>query len=233
MISVVMPTYNEAGNIEELIRRTAKTLNRDFEILVVDDNSPDGTGLVVKKLQKTCYYLRLITRVNERGLPSAIERGIKEAKGEIVAWFDCDLSVAPENLARFTPLMDKYDIALGSTFLKGGEDVRGVSHARFFSYVINKLAQIMLTPKISDYTSGLIMARKTALAGTRFDGTHGTYFIGMLYRAYRRGYKIKELPYRFSRRGYGESKITGWQKYLQTGAVYLRALFTARFRRVD
>ncbi len=93
-----MPTFNEAGNIEELILRVTKVLKKDFEIIVVDDNSPDGTAKAVKKLQKGKPFLRLVVRKNERGLPSAIRKGIDEAKGEIVSWFDCDLSMPPEKL---------------------------------------------------------------------------------------------------------------------------------------
>jgi dolichol-phosphate mannosyltransferase len=229
MISVLMPTYNEAGNIVELIKRTAQTLKKNFEIIVIDDNSPDSTSLVVKKLQPHRPYLRLITRTTEKGLPSAVARGIKEAKGEVVAWFDCDLSVAPEELARLAPFFPAYDLVLGSTFIKGGADARGDTRARFFSWLINKLAQMMLTSQISDYTSALVMAKKKILAGSRFDGAHGTYLIGLLYQVYRHGFKIKELPYCFGRRGYGESKITGGWKYFQTGLVYLYALIKAKF----
>lgn len=162
-------------------------------------------------------------------MPSAVERGIKEARGRIVSWFDCDLSVAPENLARFRPLIKKYDLVLGSTFIDGGADIRGHLPARFFSSVINKLAQLILTPQITDYTSGLIMARKTALAGTRFDGTHGAYFIGLLYRAYKHRLKIIEVPYQFGRRGYGVSKISGPWSYFKASLVYLRTLLLTRF----
>ena len=88
MISIIMPTYNEAGNIKELILRVEKELKKDFEIIVVDDDSEDGTGKIVSDLKKDNKYLRLITRKRERGLPSAIKRGIEEARGVIVSWFD-------------------------------------------------------------------------------------------------------------------------------------------------
>ena len=259
MISVIMPTYNEAGNIEELVERTEKTLqketlagqarnptkasafgragkkqetnnNENFEIIVVDDNSPDGTSNLVKKLQKGRPYLRLVTRTTERGLPTAVERGIKESKGEVVAWFDCDLSVAPEQLAGMIPYLEEADIVLGSRFVDGGGDVRGVGYSKDFSKFLNDLARMILSPVITDYTSGLIMAKKKALEGTIFDGVHGTYFMGMIYRAYKKGWKIKEVPYVFGKRGYGESKIVGFKKYVKTGLGYLKALIVARIR---
>lgn len=228
MISVIMPTYNEVGNIQELILRTEKALKKDFEIVVVDDNSPDGTADVVKTLQKKRPYLRLIVRKNERGLPSAIERGVKVAKGEIVSWLDCGLDMPPEKILEMLKLVGKYDIVVGSTFIKGAEDARKEGHAVFFSRLINFLCQLLLSRDLTDYTSGFIVAKKRTIEGTRFDGTHGTYFIGLLYRAKKKGYKIIEVPYTLLPRQYGQSKIAGFWPYFKTGIVYLEALFKAR-----
>ena len=227
MISVIMPTFNEAGNLPKLIERTEKTLKKEFEIIVVDDNSPDGTSEVVKVLQKEKSWLNLITRVNERGLPSAIKRGIKEAKGEIVAWLDCGLDMPPEKIPEMMTYIPDWDIVVGSTFVKGAKDDRG-SITSIFSRIINLFGQLFLDKEITDFTSGFLVAKKEAVEKTIFDGTHGTYFIGLLYRAKKQGYKIKEVAYRLEPRQYGESKIHNPWLYFKTGLVYLKTIILLR-----
>lgn len=227
MLSVIMPTYNEAGNLPELINRTAATLKKDFEIIVVDDNSPDGTKEVVKEMQKERSWLRLIVREEERGLSSAIQRGIKEAKGEIVSWLDCGLDMPPEKILEMLKLIPEYDIVVGSTFLKGAKDGRQ-SVTSVFSLAINLLCQFLLDKEITDFTSGFLVAQKKAVKRAVFDGTHGTYFIGLLYRAKKSGLKIKEIPYVLEPRRYGQSKIHNPWLYFKTGLVYLKTIFTLR-----
>lgn len=222
-----MPTLNEAGNLPELIERTFKALKKDFEIIVVDDNSPDGTSKVVKAMQQERPWLRLVVRKNERGLPSAIQRGIKEAKGNIVAWFDCGLDMPPEKIAEMSTFIGQWDIVVGSTFVKGAKDNRR-SVTAIFSRIINLLCQIILDREITDFTSGFLVAKKKAVEKAVFDGTHGTYFIGLLYRAKKQGYKIKEVAYKLEPRRYGESKINSPWLYFKTGLVYLKTIFMLR-----
>lgn len=227
MISVIMPTFNEAGNLPELIKRTEKALKKDFEIIVVDDNSPDGTSEVVRMMQKERPWLRLITRTEERGLPSAIKRGIEEAKGKIVSWLDCGLDMPPEKIVEMMTNIPKWDIVIGSTFVKGAKDDRG-SITSVFSRAINFLCQLILDPTITDFTSGFLAAKKEAVEKGVFDGTHGTYFIGLLYRAKKQGFKIKEMAYKLEPRRYGESKIHDPWLYFKTGLVYLKTIFSLR-----
>ena len=230
MISVILPTFNEAGNIIEVIKRTIKTLKSGFEIIVVDDNSPDGTAEVVRKLQKGQSYLKLIVRKNEpRGLPAAIKRGLDNAKGKIVAWLDCDLSMPPEKLSQMARLLKDNDIAIGSTFIKGAKDQRNKFHSQLSSLLINRLAQLILGSDITDYTSGFIVAKKKAIEGTRFEGYHGAYFIDLVYRAKKKGYKITEIPYVLAPRGSGETKIVIFWPYIKTGFCYLWVLLKTRF----
>lgn len=230
MISVIMPTFNEAGNLPELIERIEKALKKDFEIIVVDDNSPDGTSEVVKMMQKDKPWLKLVTRIGERGLPSAIKRGIREAKGEIVSWLDCGLDMPPEKIVEMAVHIPDYDIVVGSTFVKGARDDRG-SITSVFSRAINFLCQLVLDPTITDFTSGFLVAKKEVAEKAVFDGTHGTYFIGLLYRAKKQGYKIKEIAYKLEPRRYGESKIHDPWLYFKTGIVYLETIFSLRLFR--
>lgn len=228
MISVIMPTFNEAGNLPELIERTEKALKKDFEIIVIDDNSPDGTSEVVKMMQQERPWLRLVVRKGERGLPTAIQRGIREAKGNIVSWLDCGLDMPPEKIVEMMTNIPDWDIVVGSTFIKGAKDNRG-SVTSIFSRIINLLCQLLLDKEITDFTSGFLVAKKEAVENGVFNGTHGTYFIGLLYRAKKHGFRIKEVAYRLESRRYGESKIHNPWLYFKTGIAYLKTILLLRF----
>lgn len=230
MISVIMPTFNEAGNIKELILRTARVLGQNFEIIVVDDNSPDKTADVVKKLQTKRKFLRLIINKGERSLPLAVNKGVQKARGEIVAWFDCDLSMPPEKLPEMINLLKVNDIVIGSTLKKGGKDLRQVLYAQFFHLVFNKIAQMLLGGVVTDYTSGYLVAKRKAISGFRFDGVHGSYFIKLMFSAQKRGLSIAEIPYEFGKRYYGESKISRFFVFVKTGMIYLKTLVLLRLR---
>ena len=100
-ITIVLPTFNERDNIGPLIERTLRALaEHRLEIIVVDDDSPDGTWQVVENLAQTDERVRLVRRIGESGLTSAIWRGISEAQGAWVGWMDCDLSIAARRLAQ-------------------------------------------------------------------------------------------------------------------------------------
>ena len=119
-VSVVLPTYNEKENIVVLIENIFRHLDQNTEILVVDDNSPDGTWKIVEKLTQTYPNLRLIRRLNKRGLTSALTDGIKASAGNIVAWMDCDLSMPPEKLKELMNKIDEgFDAAVASRFITG------------------------------------------------------------------------------------------------------------------
>ena len=229
MISVILPTYNEKGNVKELVWRTVKALKRDFEIVVVDDDSLDGTGDEVRRLQRRVKNLRLVMRKGEKGLPGAIKKGVEMAKGEVVAWMDADLSMPPEKLPEMAAKLKKYDVVVGSYFVKGGKDMRGEKHGKWFSWLVNFLARRVLGGGITDYTSGFIVAKKKAVWGARFEGAHGSYFVDVVYRAIRRGFRVTEEAYVLLPRGYGESKVKGVWPYLNAGLAYLAAIVRARF----
>lgn len=227
MVTIIMPTYNESGNIKDLILRTQKALKRNCEIIVVDDDSPDGTADVVRSLPKS-KNLRLVVRKNVRGLPGAIKKGIDLAKGDMIGWLDCALDMPPEKFLQMITLMKKYDLIVGSTFVKGGKDNRGEPISAFFSRVVNIFCQLTLGWGITDYTSGFILVKKEAIPKDVFDGVHGSYFIKLLVKARKNGVKIKEVPYTLGPRSYGKSKIAGMRSYFAAGKSYLVAIWQAR-----
>jgi dolichol-phosphate mannosyltransferase len=233
-ITIVLPTYNEAGNIEELIERTLAALGEylgGLEVVVVDDDSPDGTwGLVAEKAE-TDRRVRLVHRRDERGLTSAISRGINEAKGAWVGWMDCDLSMPPEDWPRLAQaLAEGADMAVGSRYVPGGGDIAHSLTGRLFSRMINLWAGLVLDRSITDYTSGFILARKAVFEKIELRGDYGEYCIDLLYRAKRAGFTIQELPYLCVPRVAGESKtaLNAWG-YLKRGVHYVNTLFRLRF----
>lgn len=224
MISVILPTHNEAGNIKEVILRTVKSLKKDYEIIVVDDNSLDGTAGMVKKMRNNNHRIRLIVRRNKKGLPSALAEGIKQARGKTISFFDCDLSMPPEKLPQMIKLLAEYDLVNGSRFMKGGKDKRDFGYTKLFSLLINKLARIFIGNEITDYTGGFLVAKKNLIDEIPLKGEHGSFYIGFLYLAKKKGLKITEVPYTFSPRSSGKSKISGLDSYLRVGTIYLKKL---------
>lgn len=234
-ITIVLPTYNEADNIETLIERTLKALGGypgGVEVVVVDDDSPDGTwGLVARKAEVD-RRVRLIHRRDQKGLTSAISRGIVEARGQWVGWMDCDMSMPPEEWPRLAgALAEGADMVVGSRYVPGGGDVAHSLTGRLFSRIINLGAGLILDGSIKDYTSGFILARKVVFEKIELRGDYGEYCIDLLYRAKRAGFIIRELPYLCVPRVAGESKTAqnAWG-YLRRGVHYVKTLFHLRFR---
>ena len=233
-ISIILPTYNEAGNIELLIDRTLAALG-DYpggvEVVVVDDDSPDGTWRLVAEKAKADARLRLIHRTTEKGLTSAIGRGIREARGQWVGWMDCDLSMPPEAWPRLADaLAQGAGMAVGSRYVPGGADVAHSFVGRTFSRIINLGAGLVLDWSIKDYTSGFILGRREIFDKIDLRGDYGEYCIDLLYRVKKANYSIRELPYRCVPREAGESKTaTNVWGYLKRGVNYVQAIWRLRF----
>jgi dolichol-phosphate mannosyltransferase len=113
LVSVVLPTYNERENIGLLIEGILKHVQRPVEVVVVDDDSPDGTWQVVQSMAGKDGRVRLIRRTTERGLTSALMAGIRASRGQVIAWMDCDLSMPPEVLPDLLEVTERVDLAVG------------------------------------------------------------------------------------------------------------------------
>ncbi len=234
-ISIVLPTYNEAGNIELLLDRTLQALG-DYpggvEVIVVDDNSPDGTWQLVTDKATADSRVRLIHRTDEHGLTSAISRGIYEACGQWVGWMDCDMSMPPEDWPQLAEaLVQGADMAVGSRYVPGGGDVAHSFVGRLFSRIINGYAGLVLDWSIKDYTSGFILGRRVIFNQIELQGDYGEYCIDMLYRTKKAGFIIQELPYLCIPREAGESKTaTNMWGYLTRGVNYVTTVLRLRFK---
>jgi dolichol-phosphate mannosyltransferase len=218
-VSVVLPSYNEKENVIEIIERIKQAVgSRLLEIIIVDDNSPDLTWRIVEDFNDP--QVRLIRRLDEKGLASAIQDGVKAAKGEVIAWLDCDLGLPPEDLPRLIAGLDTADVVIGSRYVAGGQDLRPFSR-RASSIALNGLAMMLLSRKVRDYTSGFVATKKEVVNNIQWARKgFGEYFIEFAYLAIRKGYRVKEVGYVFKDRTKGESKSTenvgifiklGWQ----------------------
>lgn len=244
LVCTVLPTFNEHENIGLLIERLLASATGPYMVLVIDDNSPDGTWQVVEKFVERYSIssasqenggksgVALVRRIGEKGLTSAIQRGIDEAihtyGAGIVTWMDCDLSMPPEDVPRLVQAIQKNDadVAFGSRWVPGGTDRAHGLMARTLSWIINTFARVMLDSQIHDYTSGFMAARAEVLERIRLRGGYGEYCIELLYRAKRLGYRLVEVPYICVPRTAGESKtgLSLWD-YLVKGRKYVSTIW--------
>ncbi len=224
-VSVVLPTYNEVGNIADLVDAISEALRGSaFEVVVVDDDSPDGTWRVVQEKSARAPWLRVERRVGARGLTTAIARGIELARGEVVCWMDCDFSMPPSLLPKLVDRLDDgFDMAVGSRYVPGGKDARLDTRMRIAaSRVITTLARWLLVRGFHDYTSGFVAARRALLEAVPLRGDYGEYFIDLVVRAHRLGYRLVEIPYACVPRRSGESKTDGSAlDFFRKGLKYL------------
>lgn len=237
-ISVILPTYNERENINDIISEISlyisNHLMKPFEFIVVDDNSSDKTWEVVQEKFRTNSKVRVIRRINQRGLASAIWQGVKLAKGGIIAWMDCDFSMPPYKLVELIQKLDEdYDVAVGSRFIKGGKDIRGSTDSWLvvvLSRMMNHLISIMLGFSFKDYTSGFVAVKRNVFDnGIKINGDYGEYFIDFIYNVRRCGYKVVEIPYYCLPRRKGVSKTgDNLMDYITKGRKYI--LLTLRLK---
>ena len=231
-ISIILPTYCESGNIGQLIEAIEANLTstqRQLEIIVVDDNSPDGTADVVQQLHPLPgVEIRCLVRTQERGLATAIKYGIQHAKGERVLVMDTDFNHSPDNLSKMIALLDQYDLVIGSRFVKGGgmED-----RLRYFcSLIFNIFIRMVLWVPVNDNLSGFYAIKRECLnelpVDAIFDG-YGEYFIRLVYLAYRKKFRLHEIPVFYTLRKTGESKSHFGSMIVD----YSRTTFALRFQK--
>lgn len=231
-ITVVLPTYNERDNIGLLVDAILRSLGPQAEVLVVDDDSPDGTWQVVAGLAQNNGQVRLLHRRNKRGLTSAIADGIAVARGQVICWMDCDFSMPPEKLPQLVAALDSCDVAVGSRYVDGGADLRDSRTAVLLSRIINAFASLVLGWSVRDYTSGFIVAKRQVLEQIPLRGDYGEYCIDLLCRAKKKGFRVKEVGYRCLPREKGASKTaTSLPQYLRRGIKYVLAVLRLRLSR--
>ena len=190
-VSIILSTYNEALVIEDTINKIFKYLN-NVEIILVDDNSPDGTFEKAKKINNP--NLKVFLR-KTRGLASAFLLGLINSSSEVVGWLDSNMGVLAERLPEMLGQLEKNDIVILSRYVDGGTDLRSKQRV-LSSQLINFFCRLILSNKIKDYTSGIfLMKREVLLTAVPIGNGHGEFFIEFIYKAHKTGNKIVELPY--------------------------------------
>ena len=232
MISVILPTYNERDGIAELVGELLAVVRRarlDAEVLVVDDDSPDGTAAAAEEAFRDDPAVRVVVRRGERGLATAIWRGFKEARGDTLVVMDSDGNHDPALLPLMVRCAEDFDVVVGSRYVLGGGML--TSAFRYWaSYAFNMLIRVVLAQRIHDNLSGYLAFRRGLLA--RLDAAaifygYGDYAIRLLWQVVRGGGRVLEIPtvYRF-RKG-GESKT----RFLAYFWTYLGSVLRLRLTR--
>jgi len=228
-LSLVVPTYNESKNVRELVQRLTDllepALDGEYELLIVDDDSPDRTWEIARSLTVDYPRVRVMRRVGERGLSSAVIRGWQVARGDVLAVIDSDLQHPPEVTVQLWSEIERgADLAVASRHTDGG----GVSSWSMIRRLLSRGAQLLglvLLPgvlgRVSDPMSGYFMVRREAIGGRPMSPLGYKILIEVIGRGEIRG--IGEVGYVFREREEGESKVT-WRLYVD----YLRHLVRLR-----
>ena len=205
--TIIIPTYNERLNICLLIKKIINILKKDFEIIVVDDNSPDKTAKEVKKCFKNKKEIKVFVRKKERDLGSAILFGIKKTKGEIIVGMDADFNHPPELLPKLIKETEKFDFVVASRFIKGGGMEDKIRY--FFTFIFNFFLKNFLGFPTMDNMSGFYAIKKeklNLLPLKKIYYGYGEYHIRLVWYAKNMYFKIKEVPVFYPKRKFGKSK---------------------------
>ena len=213
---VIIPTYNEIENAEKIIRK-AMGLKPEFDTLIIDDGSPDGTAEVVKDLQKEFSgRLHLLERKGKLGLGTAYITGFKwalERDYDYICEMDADFSHNPEDLVRlFHACQDGADLAVGSRYITGVNVVNWPMNRILISYFASKYVRFVTRMKVKDSTAGFVCYRKKVLETIHLDRIRfkGYAFqIEMKFNAWKHGFNLVEIPIIFTERQEGKSKMSG------------------------
>lgn len=208
-LSVIIPTYNERENIGQLIEMIIESLTGlDFEVIVVDDNSPDGTGEFVEQLSHKLNSVKVIHRPGKLGLSSAIFDGASVAQGHAVGVIDADLQHPPQLLKEmFSKIKEGYDVIVASRYVKGGR-IEGWSFTRkIISKTASFLAHLLLKRcrVVNDPLSGYFIFRKDVIDDVKFEAKGYKILLEILEKG--RYNKVVEVPYTFRSRKAGKSKM--------------------------
>ena len=210
---VISPTYNEGKNIESLVDQVLGP-NPDYHLLIVDDNSPDGTAAIVKELQQTYPNLSLEVRPGKAGLGTAYLFGFKwalERGYEAIVQIDADLSHDPKDVPRLVSELQNYDLIIGSRYVEGVSVVNWPIRRLILSYGANIYSRTVTGMPINDGTGGFKAWRGSLLQKIELNKVKSqgySFQIEMNFRAWRQNARIKEEPIIFVDRTIGESKMS-------------------------
>ena len=210
---VIIPTYNELDNISKLIPDILFKYD-DLDVLIVDDNSPDGTGNYVEDLAKTNDCVKLIKREKKMGLGTAYIQGFKyalENNYDYIFEMDADFSHDPSEIENFLNAINEYDLVLGSRYLTGVNVINWPMQRLMLSYLANFYTRVITGLPIHDATGGYKCYKRKVLEAINLNkiSSNGYAFqIEMTYKAWKKGFKVGEIPIVFVDRVKGTSKMS-------------------------
>ena len=235
-LSIILPTYNESKNILQMLKSIEENLPKELitETIVVDDDSPDLTGEIVQNYMKnrkkdTDHRIEIFQRKTKRGLSSAILEGIKHSHGESILVMDSDFSHPPQIISKIIDELNhsKHDIVIASRYVKGGAISQWPYKRKVMSKVATKISKSSLGINLSDPLSGFFAFKHSIIHGINFDAIGYKMLLEMLVKT--KGVSVKEIPYTFTDRKSGSSKLnlvtitdfikSVWMLYLYGKAV--------------
>jgi dolichol-phosphate mannosyltransferase len=208
---VCLPTYNERENLEPMVRALG---DKAVRVLVIDDNSPDGTGALADRLAEELDYVSVLHRPAKEGLGPAYIAGFRRALADgadLVLEMDCDFSHDPSDVPRLVAAADDADVVLGSRYVPGGGVRNWGLVRRFISAGGSWYARVLLSVPVHDLTGGFKCYRRRVLETIDLDGVHSkgyAFQIETTYRALRAGFRVVEVPITFVDREDGVSKMS-------------------------
>ena len=214
MICICLPTYNERENLEAMVSALGEVLPEDSRILVIDDNSPDGTGEIADRLAAELGNVEVLHRPRKEGLGPAYLAGFRRALGlgaDLVLEMDCDFSHDPADVPRLLAAADGADLVLGSRYVPGGGTKNWGVLRRVVSRVGSLYAQVLLGLRVRDLTGGFKCYRRAVLETIDLDAIKSkgyAFQIETTYRAIRAGFRVAEVPIVFVDRQVGGSKMS-------------------------
>ena len=230
MASILLPTYKERDNIVELVHSIQLHLGAQgfsYEVVIVDDNSPDGTADAVREAFGADPRVKLYVRTHERGLASAVRYGAEHSTGEVLVFMDTDFNHDPAMIPQLIKFLEYYDLVIGSRFvMRGGMEDR----ARYvFSFIYNLGLRFVFGTRVWDNLSGFFAIYRGRLFELDMDQIfygYGDYFIRLLMVGWRRGWRMLEIPVFYRLRQHGHSKT----QFLSTFAQYTLSILKLRLR---
>ncbi|KKP59974.1 MAG: hypothetical protein UR52_C0001G0054 [Candidatus Gottesmanbacteria bacterium GW2011_GWA1_34_13] len=231
-LSIILPTFNESGNIIKLINSIliiCKKNNISTEIIMVDDDSQDLTGIKTINKFKNNHSVKVFIRKKNKGLASAILYGINHSRGKYILVMDTDFNHNPKEIPIMFMLSKKFDLVIGSRYIKNGGMENRIR--QWFSYYFNLYIRVLLNHDISDNLSGFFITKRSILKKLElykiFFG-FGDYFIRLIYIIYRKKYSITETPVFYKNRTYGISK----SKFFNMFVTYTKTVINLRFSKI-
>jgi len=232
--SVIIPTYNEKENIVDLIQQIL-ALPIKARVIVVDDNSPDGTGQVVNELARQRPEVSIIHRAGKLGLGTAYVAGFKKALAEgaeRLITMDADFSHHPAYIPPLVALANHYHITIGSRYIPNGGVANWEWQRRLLSWSANTFARTLLGLKARDCTAGFRCYHREVLLNIELDQIFSngySFLVEMIFRCQQKGFPVGEIPIIFTNRERGQSKIS--QREIYKAMYTVMRLATGRFKK--